>query len=115
MSNAKTILIVDDSESDRLLCRRHLKDDPQIKYLILEASTAQAGLELWQSQNPDVVIVDLNLPGDSGLDLLEAIRENLEADSDRAMSDLKLPIIILTGSEDVRDAVVSMRLGGASH
>lgn len=111
MSNAKTILIVDDSESDRLLCRRHLKDDLQINYLILEASTAQAGLELWQSQNPDVVIVDLNLPGDSGLDLLEAIRGNLEADSDRAMSDLKLPVIILTGSEDVRDAVFSMRLG----
>jgi len=111
MSIAKTILIVDDSESDRLLCRHYLESDPDHSYRILEAGTISQGLELWRSQNPDITLLDLSLTDGNGLILLEAIREHIQENScDRGL-DLKLPVIILTGNEDARSVVAAMRLG----
>jgi DNA-binding NtrC family response regulator len=115
MSIAKTILIVDDSESDRLLCRHYLESDPDHSYRILEAGTISQGLELWRSQNPDITLLDLSLTDGNGLILLEAIREHIQENScDRGL-DLKLPVIILTGNEDARNAVSAMRSGAYNY
>jgi PAS domain S-box-containing protein len=111
MSNAKTILIVDDSESDRLLFRHYIECDPNNNYRILEAETINQGLELWRSQNPDITLVDLNLTDGNGLVLLETIREHIRGNTNEQVFDLKLPVIILTGNEDARNAVSAMRLG----
>jgi PAS domain S-box-containing protein len=111
MLNCRTILIVDDSESDRLLCRRYLESDPDHSYRILEAETINQGLALWRSQNPDVTLIDLSLTDGNGLILLEAIQEDIQGNASEQVLDLKLPVIVLTGNEDARSAVTALRLG----
>ncbi|WP_434683621.1 GAF domain-containing protein [Pseudanabaena minima] len=111
MPNAKTILIVDDSESDRLLFRHYIECDPSNNYRILEAENINQGLELWRSQNPDITLVDLNLTDGNGLVFLETIRENIRGSTNERVLDPQLPVIILTGNEDARNAVSAMRLG----
>jgi signal transduction histidine kinase/DNA-binding response OmpR family regulator/uncharacterized FlaG/YvyC family protein len=111
MYNAKTILIVDDSESDRLICRHYLESDPDHSYRILEAENLNQGLELWRSQNPDVTLIDLNLADGNGIALVESIRDHVQNNASKKVADLKLPVIMFTGDEDARSAVRTMRLG----
>jgi PAS domain S-box-containing protein len=101
------ILIVDDAETDRATYIRYLKTDKHQTYKFLEAETIEEGLELWRSQNPDIVLVDYELPDGNGLEILEAMRaENLMG---------KLGTIMLTGRGNERLAVQSMRLGAADY
>ena len=68
MSEASRVLIVEDDESLRLIVSRHLRS---IGYEVDEASSAeQAAVALKSEPPPDVVLLDLNLPGDTGWDLL---------------------------------------------
>ncbi len=115
MADSKTVLIVDDSESDRLLCRHYLGRNHEHSYHILEAETISQGLELWRSHRPDVVLADLNLTDGLGLVLLEAIQEHLysnqEHSQDHRLFSPKLPVIMLTGNDDPKIAVTAMRMG----
>jgi CheY-like chemotaxis protein len=81
-----TLLIIDDSESDRVAYSRYLQSELEQEYRIIEAETLEKGLELWRSQQPDVVLIDLNLPDGDGLEFLEAIN------SDRVGK--KVPVIM---------------------
>jgi len=111
MSNAKTILIVNNDESDRLLCRNYIECDPENSYRILEAETLKQGLELWRSQTPDVTLVDIGLPDGNSLVLVETIRADIQSKASKQVLDLKLPVIMFIGSEDARNAVSTMSLG----
>ncbi|MCX5934502.1 MAG: response regulator, partial [Pseudanabaena sp. LacPavin_0818_WC45_MAG_42_6] len=111
MSNAKTILIVNNDERDRLLCRNYIECDPENSYRILEAETLKQGLELWRSQTPDVTLVDISLPDGNGIVLVETIRADIQNKVSEQVLDLKLPVIIFTGSEDERNALSTMHLG----
>ncbi|MFM7571893.1 MAG: ATP-binding protein [Snowella sp.] len=102
-----TILIVDDSESDCLTYRRYLQSDRDRNYRILEAETLEEGLELWQSETPDGVLVDYRLPDGDGLEFLEILAEG--------KVDSKLPVIFLTGNGDERTAVKVMTLGAINY
>jgi CheY-like chemotaxis protein len=73
VTTAINVLIVDDSESDRVSYLRYLQSDSERSYRIIEAETLEEGLELWRSQHPDVVLLDINLPDGDGLEFLEAI------------------------------------------
>ena len=106
-SAALKILIVDDAESDRVSYTRYLQADSGRSYQITEAETLEDGLELWRSQQPDVVLLDINLPDGDGLEFLEAISTN------RLIN--KLPVIMLTGQGDERIAVRAMKLGAADY
>ncbi|GBO53716.1 hypothetical protein APA_1664 [Pseudanabaena sp. lw0831] len=57
-----TLLIVDNSKSDRATYSRYLQSDSENTYRIIESETLEEGLELWRSQQPDIVLIDLNLP-----------------------------------------------------
>jgi PAS domain S-box-containing protein len=135
MADAITILIVDDFESDRLICRRYIQKGFDNNHHILEADSISQGIELWRSHRPDVTIVDFNLRDGNGLIFLESIRQGILADqasadqasadqasadqasadqaSDRElrMLDPKLPVIMLTGNGDERVAVNALKLG----
>lgn len=87
-------------------------DDPQIIGLlgkffdregwqVLRASDATQCAEIYEREGPDVVILDLDLPGLSGLRLLEVL---LSRDPDAT-------VIMLTGHGDIETAVEAMRLG----
>lgn len=102
-----TILIVDDSESDRVTYRRFLQVDGNTNYEILEANNLGEGLERWRSQQPNLVLIDLHLPDGSGLEFLEAVQNN--------DPNVKLPIIVMTGTGDERIAVQAMKLGASDY
>ena len=107
MNDKYRILLVDDSESDRGIYRRYLLADRDFDYQIIEAETLEKGLELWRSQSPDLVLVDLNLPDGSGLELLMAIKKIYPRQ--------KFPIIMMTGQGDERLAVQAMKLGASDY
>jgi CheY-like chemotaxis protein len=101
MNGKYTILLVDDSESDRVSYVRYLQSEQS--YCITEAETLEEGLELWRSQQPDIVLLDMNVPDGDGLEFLEAIT------TDNLIN--KLPVIMLTGERDERIAVQAMNWG----
>ncbi|MEB3121929.1 MAG: PAS domain-containing protein, partial [Snowella sp.] len=101
------ILIVDDSESDRFSFVRYLQSDKENSYQIIEVETLEEGLEQWRSQQPDVVLLDINLPDGNGLEFLR------EIGTVQAIN--KLPVIMLTGQGDERIAVRAMKLGAADY
>jgi PAS domain S-box-containing protein len=101
------ILIVDDSESDRFSFVRYLQSDQENSYHIIETETLEDGLERWRSQQPDIALLDINLPDGDGLEFLE------EIGTDQAIN--KLPVIMLTGEGDERIAVQAMKLGAADY
>jgi len=105
-SPALKILIVDDAESDRLTYSRYLQSDSERNYRVIEAETLEEGLELWRSQQPDIVLIELNLPDGNGLTFLEAINID-HAD--------RVPVIMLTGQGNEKMAVNAMKLGASDY
>jgi DNA-binding response OmpR family regulator len=87
-SNAgKTILIVEDDQPSREVVR--LACSAQ-NHTLIEAGNGTEGLEMARESSPDLVILDVNLPGMSGLDVCRRLR----ADGSR------VPIIMLTAKAD---------------
>jgi DNA-binding NtrC family response regulator len=68
-------------------------------YEVGRADAAEAGFEAFERMRPDVVILDLHLPGLGGLDVLERLRSQGGS------------VILLTGQGDIETAVRAMRLG----
>jgi two-component system, chemotaxis family, chemotaxis protein CheY len=65
------ILLIDDSNLSRKLLRRALGD----AYEFIEAVDGMSGLEKYYLERPDMVILDLTMPGINGLDVLARLRE----------------------------------------
>ncbi len=101
------ILIVDDSVCDRSTYVRYLRSEADHFYQVVEAETLEDGLELWRSQRPDIVLLDVKLPDGNGLEFLEAISEEYP--------DQRLPVIVLTGQGDEATAVRAMKLGASDY
>jgi DNA-binding response OmpR family regulator len=102
-----SILIIEDSESDRLTYRHYLLANQNFKYQILEAQGLTEGLELWRTQSPDLVLVDINLPDGSGLELLKVVNNRY--------SRQPLPTIVISGLGNERIAVQAMKLGASDY
>ncbi len=84
-----TILTVDDSRSMRDLLKLALSN---AGYRVLQAEDGIEGLEVLQSEQPDVVVTDINMPRMDGFGLIEAIRANQEY--------RRMPILVLTTEGD---------------
>jgi DNA-binding NarL/FixJ family response regulator len=65
------VLIVDDHPIVASGCRALMADDPDI--VILEASSAETGLDAFVAERPDVCVLDINLPGVSGFELARRV------------------------------------------
>ncbi len=84
MAELFKVLVVDDEAGMRSGVARVLNDYvvnlPELKtdvaFAVIDAESAERGLEIIESQKPDMAILDLNLPGMSGLDLLLKLAEN---------------------------------------
>ena len=71
MQSQKCVLVVDDDEDSRLICRELLTHHG---YRVVEADNGADGLEQARATNPDLVIVDLRLPKGNGIDVVRALR-----------------------------------------
>jgi two-component system, NtrC family, nitrogen regulation response regulator NtrX len=101
---ASTILVVDDEKNIRRTLGMVLSG---VGYRVLEAGSAEEALE--SVKNPlhpiDLAIVDLKLPGLSGLDLLGSMK------ADDATADI--PVVVISGHASVQDAVQAIKLGAS--
>lgn len=91
---AKTVLICEDDTNLRTLVRLALGDG----YRYYEAPDGPSGLQLARRIHPDVIVLDLMLPGQSGLDVLGALR----ADDELA----KTPVIVMSAWSHSDEAAV---------
>ena len=69
----RTVMVVEDDDAIRMVLRTNLEDEG---YRVLEATTAEQGLLIVQDEQPDVVLVDLRLPGIHGLDLVRSLPDS---------------------------------------
>lgn len=69
---SKTVLVVDDDEGMRDTLTAILKRS----YRVLTAETGEEGLAVIKREDVDLMLLDVRLPGISGLDLLSIVREN---------------------------------------
>lgn len=92
------ILVVDDEAATRRLMEQTLKKQG---YEILTASNGDEGLRKVMDENPDIVLLDIQLPGMNGINVLQKIRE-INKDS---------IVIMATAMDDLKVAVNAMRLG----
>ena len=93
----KTILVVDDAPNIVELLRLYLEG---AGYATVVATDGPAAVELHRKHHPDLVILDLMLPGMDGFEVCRAIRR--EADT---------PVVMLTARTDDVDAIVGLELG----
>lgn len=97
------ILVVDDEPDVLLLCRLNLQ---QRGHEMLEAPDGSKALELARDRHPDVIVLDLMLPGMSGYDVLEALQR------DEGTSDI--PVLVLTAKSLRADRERSHGLGASA-
>lgn len=72
----KTVLYIEDNPANLKLMERVLRALPSIR--LLTASDAETGVELAKAERPDVILMDIHLPGMSGLEALGLLRETAE-------------------------------------
>jgi two-component system alkaline phosphatase synthesis response regulator PhoP len=94
---SKTVLVIDDEPKIADLCRDYLR---AAGYGVLTAGDGPEGLALARREHPDLVVLDLMLPGMDGLDVCRALRR-----------DGSVPIIMLTARVDESDRLVGLELG----
>ncbi|HEX5053504.1 MAG TPA: response regulator [Planctomycetota bacterium] len=100
------ILIVEDSEIDRILVRSVLENQGGIDAGDLDiVQDAEAALASIAANAPDVVVTDLVMPGMDGLELLQHVK-NTHA---------LIPVIVMTSRGSEETAVAALRLGAASY
>ena len=100
LDEAQTILVIDDHPLMRKGILQLIALEDSLR-LAGEAGDGQRGLELARQLRPDLILLDLNLRGLSGLDTLRALKA----------ADLDARVIILTVSDSEEDVVAALRAG----
>ena len=93
----KTILIVDDEPAARYGLRRALES----KYRIAEADSAEAARDALLTEKPDLVLLDVVLPGQDGLSFLKMLRDQGST----------MPVLMISALDAAKTAVDALRLG----
>ncbi len=100
MTTSKTILVVDDESRIVDLARDYLE---HAGFAVLTAADGPSALALARTRNPDLVVLDLGLPGLDGLDVTRQLRTG-----ERTAA---LPIVMLTARDDELDKLLGLELG----
>jgi DNA-binding response OmpR family regulator len=98
------VLVIDDEAPIRLLCRVNLEAEG---VTVLEAADGSTGLAIARSQRPDVILLDVMMPGLDGW----SVAEELLADP----LTRDIPVVFLTARADLRDRVRGIDLGGLDY
>lgn len=87
-AHVKSVLVVDDDSSLRLLCRVNLEHQG---HRVREAQSLAEARELIEREQPDVILLDLHLGSEDGLELLDEVEA----------LDLPLRVVLLSGTSEV--------------
>lgn len=93
---SRQVLVVDDEANIRELCRLYLEQEG---FRVTEAENGPDGLRQARAAQPDLVVLDLMLPGMSGFEVCKGLHE------------LGIPVIMLTARTDEVDKVLGLELG----
>ena len=110
MGREMKIVLVEDNAEDIAVTRRLLKHNNLIRDLFVATNGTEALLALQsvdESDLPDLILLDINLPGISGIDLLTQMKK------DERLKDIS--VVILTGSNEDQDIQKSYDLGASSY
>ncbi len=97
-----TLLIIDDDDVVRASLAAYLEDS---SFSVLQANNGLQGLQVFEQQQPDLVICDLRMPQVGGLELIRQVTERSP----------DIPVIVLSGAGVMNDAVEALRLGAADY
>ena len=100
-ASRKKILVVDDEQSICESLRLLLKGS----FEVFTVSSGEDAIRFIDSNLPDIVFLDVNMPGFGGLETLKSIREKNN----------QVPVVMLTGSNTVSTAVAAMKLGACDY
>ena len=98
------VLVIDDEAPIRLLCRVNLEAE---RMEVVEAADGPSGLERAREEQPDVVLLDVMMPGLDGWRVAEEL-----LDDERTAS---IPIVFLTARAELRDRARGIDLGGVDY
>ncbi|WP_287222704.1 sigma-54 dependent transcriptional regulator [Prosthecochloris sp.] len=93
-----TVLIADDSAVMRTLISHVIK---RLGYKHITADDGNACIRLLQDNKVDLLLLDINMPGKNGIDVLAYMKEN----------GLEIPVIMITASDDISQAVQCIKMG----
>ena len=101
---AANVLVIDDEGPIRLLCRVNLEAE---RMDVIEAADGPSGVEKARNESPDVILLDVMMPG---LDGWRVAEELLEDGNTR-----EIPIIFLTARAEFRDRARGLDIGGVDY
>jgi DNA-binding NarL/FixJ family response regulator len=94
----KKVLIVEDERDIRELIHLYLDHH---HYQVLVAENGQQALQLFKQENPDLILLDILLPGINGIEVCQEIRKHSD-----------IPIIFLSCKSDSEDVIEGLEMGG---
>jgi DNA-binding response OmpR family regulator len=98
------VLVIDDEAPIRLLCRVNLEAEGMD---VLEASDGPTGLEQARNHTPDVILLDVMMPGLDGWRVAEELLDDPTTED--------IPIVFLTARAELRDRARGIDLGGVDY
>ena len=96
------LLVVDDDPDVRMLMKIIFQKQ---SIEVFSAANGDEAVKLAKQQRPDMVLLDIDLPGMDGLDVLKSIRE----------FDKSIPVVMLTGNRDIERARQAKNLGATDY
>ncbi|MFV1996765.1 MAG: PleD family two-component system response regulator [Acidiferrobacterales bacterium] len=100
----QTVLVVDDSPTDTHVLTEMLKKNG---FSVITASSGEEGIETARAQRPDLVIMDVVMPGMSGFEATRAIAKDKETGG--------IPVIICTTKDQETDKAWGLRQGASDY
>ncbi|MCK5842346.1 MAG: response regulator, partial [Candidatus Sabulitectum sp.] len=94
------VLIIDDDVDSLAIAKLRLKKDG---YIIYSAENGAEGLEKTRAENPDLILLDVQMPGKSGYEVCEELKSDSEL--------CNIPVIFLSAADDVSEKVKGLDLG----
>jgi DNA-binding response OmpR family regulator len=98
--NGTRVLIIDDSPTIVAVLRKMLRS---VGCVTLEALDAEKGIELARSERPDLIFLDIILPGMNGFAALRVLRRNPQT--------VRIPVILMSGNEQATEQFFGSRIG----
>lgn len=100
----KTVLVVDDSPTDTHVLSEMLQKNG---FSVITASSGEEGIEIARAQKPDLVLMDIVMPGMSGFEATRAIAKDKETGG--------IPVIICTTKDQETDKAWGLRQGASDY
>lgn len=106
MKHPVNILLIEDNETDQIMAREAFASTG-LKSGLRTARTGSIAKELILQAKPDLIVLDLNLPGENGLELLRELKSRVDTKN--------IPVIVCSGSNSAADVSASYSAGAGAY